>query len=117
MTTPNDTPEPSLASAGSQGPDITVRLRRWTHSVDAVFASDIMDEAAGVIEKLRRRLRLLDAAVRSQPTLTDEERAAIERLCEAVTEYSDIDRKESGCHADDDMAAVAVARGLMKRMV
>jgi hypothetical protein len=70
--------EPSPASAGSQGPDITVRLRRWTHSVDAVFASDIMDEAAGVIEKLRRRLRLLDAAVRSQPTLTDEERESIE---------------------------------------
>jgi hypothetical protein len=51
------------------------------------------------------------------PTLTDAERGAIERLCEAVTEYSDIDRKENGCHADDDMAAVAVARGLMKRMV
>ncbi len=49
--------------------------------------------------------------------LTDEEREAIERLCEAVTEYSDIDRKENGCHADDDMAAVAVARGLMKRVV
>jgi len=51
------------------------------------------------------------------PALTDEEREAIERLCEAVTEYSDIDRKENGCHADDDMAAVAVARGLLKRMV
>jgi hypothetical protein len=50
-----------------------------------------------------------------QPTLTDEEREAIERLCEAVTEYSDIDRKENGCHADDDMAAVAVARGLLER--
>jgi hypothetical protein len=60
-----------------------VRLRRWTHSVDAVFASDIMDEAAGVIEKLRRRLRLLDAAVRSQPTLTDAEREAVEVAAEA----------------------------------
>ena len=49
--------------------------------------------------------------------LTDEERAAVERLCKAVAEYSDIDRKENGCHADDDMAAVAVARGLLKRMV
>jgi hypothetical protein len=48
-------------------------------------------------------------------TLTGEEREAIERLCEAVAEYSDIDRKENGCHADDDMAAVAVARGLLKR--
>jgi hypothetical protein len=76
-TTPQDDKAMPPASAGSQGPDITVRLRRWTHSVDAVFASDIMDEAAGVIEKLRRRLRLLDAAVRSQPTLTDEEREAV----------------------------------------
>ena len=83
MTTPNDGAEPSPASAGSHGPDITVRLRRWTHSVDAVFASDIMDEAAGVIEKLRRRLRLLDAAVRSQPTLTDAEREAVEVAAEA----------------------------------
>ena len=77
MNQPTGVNEPSPASAGSQGPDITVRLRRWTHSVDAVSASDIMDEAAGVIEKLRRRLRLLDAAVRSQPTLTDEEREAV----------------------------------------
>jgi hypothetical protein len=52
-----------------------------------------------------------------QPTLTDEEREAIMRLCEAVAEYSEIDRQENGCHADDDMAAVAVARGLLKRMV
>jgi hypothetical protein len=74
MTTPNDTNEPSLASAGSHTPDITARLRRWVHSVDAVSASDLMDEAAGVIDKLRRRLRLSDAAVRSQPALTDEER-------------------------------------------
>jgi hypothetical protein len=79
-----DGAEPSLASVGSQGPDITVRLRRWTHSVDAVSASDIMDEAAGVIEKLRRRLRLLDAAVRSHPTLTDEEREAIAEAADLI---------------------------------
>jgi hypothetical protein len=59
--------------------------------------------------------RLADALERAR--LTDAEREAVERLCEAVAEYSDIDRKENGCHADDDMAAVAVARGLLKRMV
>jgi hypothetical protein len=64
---------------------------------------------------LREVNKLQDEIARLR--LTDEERGAIERLCEAVTEYSDIDRKENGCHADDDMAAVAVARGLMKRMV
>jgi hypothetical protein len=49
-------------------------------------------------------------------TLTDAEREAILRLCEAVTEWSDYDRKTNGCHADDDMAAVAVARGLLARL-
>jgi hypothetical protein len=86
-TKPQDSAAIPPASAGSQGPDITVRLRRWTHSVDAVSASEIMDEAAGVIEKLRRRLRLLDAAVRSQPTLTDEERTAIGLACSVFEDY------------------------------
>jgi hypothetical protein len=99
-TTPQDDKAMPPASAGSQGPDITVRLRRWTHSVDAVFASDIMDEAAGVIEKLRRRLRLLDAAVRSQPTLTDKERAAI-ALAKSRLGTSDDDWQ-----ADDVLAAL-----------
>ena len=53
---------------------------------------------------------------RQRLRLTDAEREAIERLCEAVAEYSDIDRKANGCHADDDMAAVDVARGLLKRL-
>jgi hypothetical protein len=99
----NDDKAMPPASAGSQGPDITTRLRRWTHSVDAVFASDIMDEAAGVIEKLRRRLRLLDAAVRSQPTLTDEERRAIEK---SAREWDD-------CH--ETQAISDTLRGLLER--
>jgi len=37
--------------------DITERLRRWTHAVDAVSASELMDEAAAEID----RLRLTDA--------------------------------------------------------
>lgn len=36
--------------------DITHRLRRWSHDVNAVSASDLMDEAANVIESLRREL-------------------------------------------------------------
>jgi hypothetical protein len=57
-------------------------------------------EAAGVIEKLRHRLRLSDAAVRSQPTLTDEEREAIERdlswlqWCEDNSQIGDVGRKD-----------------------
>lgn len=33
--------------------DIVQRLRRWVHDVDAVSASDLMDEAADVIESTR----------------------------------------------------------------
>lgn len=42
--------------------DIVTRLRRWTHDVNAAPASDLMDQAADAIERLR---------------LTDEEREAI----------------------------------------
>ena len=42
--------------------DIVERLRSWVHAVDAVSASDLMDEAAGEIERLR---------------ISDEEREAI----------------------------------------
>ena len=33
--------------------DIVTRLRRWAHAVDSVSASDLMDEAAAEIERLR----------------------------------------------------------------
>ena len=33
--------------------DIVARLRRWTIATDAVPASDLMDEAADEIERLR----------------------------------------------------------------
>jgi HAMP domain-containing protein len=36
--------------------DIVERLRNWTHAVDAVSASDIMDDAADEIERLRGEL-------------------------------------------------------------
>jgi hypothetical protein len=65
-----------------------------------------MDEAAGVIEKLRRRLRLLDAAVRSQPTLTDEER-------EAVRFFSKIDGPHNVPVANKRAATL---RGLLERL-
>lgn len=37
--------------------DIVTRLRRWAVSVDAVPASDLMDEAADVIASLRKEIR------------------------------------------------------------
>lgn len=60
--------------------DITTRLRRWTHDAHAVPASDLMDEAAGEIDRLRSRLRLQDAVIRSGAVavLTDAELEAVE---------------------------------------
>lgn len=43
--------------------DIVTRLRTWVHAVDAARASDLMDEAAAEIERLRDRCNeLIDAA-------------------------------------------------------
>lgn len=56
--------------------DVVERLRRWVHDVHAVSASDLMDEAANEIE----RLRLQNAAIRSGDvaTLNDAERECLE---------------------------------------
>jgi hypothetical protein len=49
--------------------------------------------------------------------LTDEEREAIERLCEAVVEYAADDRKTNGeTFAADDERAVAIVRGWLARL-
>jgi len=53
--------------------DLVDRLRRWTHAVDAAPASDLMDEAAGEIERLR---------------LTVDERQALERLIPQTETYN-----------------------------
>jgi hypothetical protein len=37
--------------------DIVERLRKWCHAPNAASAQDIMDEAAGEIERLRRRAK------------------------------------------------------------
>ena len=77
-------------------PDITDRLRRWTISIYAVPASDLMDEAADEIARLRiaiRRLAEEDATlsvcdgnvtVTMDATLTDAEREAVEYAASAI---------------------------------
>ena len=49
-------------------------------------------------------------------TLTDEERQAVERLCEATSDMIDDDKRAGGFHWQDDAAAVAVVRGLLERL-
>jgi hypothetical protein len=45
--------------------DIVERLRRWTHAADAAPASDLMDEAAAEIERLRQERNHWMAAARA----------------------------------------------------
>ena len=68
--------------------DLTDRLRRWAISTDAAPASDLMDEAAAEIERLR---------------LTDEERSAVKWAAKQM-QY---------IRADN---AAATLRGLLERM-
>lgn len=113
-TKPQDSAAMSPASAGSHGADITTRLRRWTHSVDAVFASDIMDEAADEIERLRgyRDMAEADRVVAElaaeRMRLTAAEREAIERAI-----GRELDPEWFGVLAADRVAAL---RGLLDRL-
>ena len=63
--------------------DITTRLRRWRHDVNAVSATDLMDEAASAIESLRREVRtqrLEIAALREERRrLVDDDRPQPDR--------------------------------------
>lgn len=61
----------TLQPVGNVMDDITTRLRRWTHDANAQPASDLMDEAAAEIDRLR---------------LAAEEREAIWTVAEAYAE-------------------------------
>jgi len=81
--------------------DITTRLRRWTHDADAVPASDLMDEAAAEIERLREAIRRLaeqdatlsvqggNVTVTMDATLTAGERHVIREAAEAYESNDD----------------------------
>lgn len=63
--------------------DIVDRLRKWCHAPDAASAQDLMDEAAAEIERLQEIVAGytdgVSAGRESKPTLTDDEREAVER--------------------------------------
>ena len=109
--------------------DLTDRLRRWAISTDAVPASDLMEEAADEVERLRSAYaaaihRLADEIprLRSQPcpyvtgdttryctltplTLTDAEREAVEQVIDAANGK-----------ATADPWAYATLRSLLERL-
>jgi hypothetical protein len=92
--------------------DIVTSLRTWVHAVDAAPASDLMDEAADEIGRLRgdaevARLRLEAAqADIARLRLTDAER-------EAVRFFSLIDGPHNVPVANKRAATL---RGLLERM-
>lgn len=97
--------------------DIVDGLRTWVHAVDAVPASDLMDEAAREIDNLRlaiRRLAEQDATlsvvggnviVTMDATLTDAERMA---LADAADRYAEV--------APESAETAATLRGLLERL-
>ena len=88
-----DNDEQSIPSRGSRGSDITERLRGWARADDSVWPSELMNEAAGEIERLRVNLRLADAGFTfGPPTLTDEERHFLERCADASGSAGDAAR-------------------------
>ena len=90
--------------------DIVTRLRQWAIATDAVPASDLMDEAAAEIERLRakpcpyvtgsvtRHCTLTPLTL----TLTDEEREAIDWAAYAAEKWY-------------EHTAAATLRGLLER--
>ena len=77
--------------------DIVTRLRQWAIATDAVPASDLMDEAAAEIERLRSEPcpyvtgTVTQHCTLTPLTLTDEEREAIERLAIHCADTSCVD--------------------------
>jgi len=102
MSNETNDAEPSGASAGSRGPDITKRLRRWVHAVEVVAASDLIEEAADEIERLRLAIsRIADqdatlsvcngnVTVTMDATLTRYERHCIERVRDIYADEDDV---------------------------
>jgi hypothetical protein len=72
------------------------------------------DDLRGDAEIARLRIQAAHAEV-ERLRLTDAEREAIERLCEAANDIISDDRTVGGSHWQEDEAAVAVARGLLER--
>jgi hypothetical protein len=102
MTTPNDTNEPSLASAGSQ--PVAWEIRRSDGALEAITPCVRMSEqilrciGGGTILPLYRH---------PQPTLTDEEREAIEKAI-----GRELDAEWYGGKEPDRVVAL---RGLLER--
>ena len=79
-------------------------------AVARLYADNILNEPA--IPPLLRDMADEIARLR----ITDAEREALERICEAADDIIDEDKRANGVYWQDDAAAVAVVRGLLERL-
>ena len=86
MTTPNDTNEPSLASAGSQPVAWAVWSPTWDYPISYASIYKRYEEAVEVCGKIGCSVDDIVPLYRS-PTLTDEERTAIGLACSVFEDY------------------------------
>lgn len=114
-TTRQDDAEMSLALNGSVREPAAWGVRRVGSSWVSILANKAQAETSRkYFGKMESWVHEIVPLYRS-PTLTDAEREAIERLCEATNDMIDDDKRAGGCHWQDDAAAVAAARGLLER--
>jgi hypothetical protein len=98
--------------------DLTDRLRRWSISTDAVPASDIMEEAADEIDRLRSQPcpyvtgNVTRHCTLTPFTLTDAEREAVGLAIDSMNGVEDI----SASWGQRETEAIATLRGLLERL-
>jgi len=61
------------------------------------------------------KIKVLESEI-ARLRITDKEREALERICEAADDIIDEDKRANGVYWQDDAAAVAVVRGLLERV-
>ena len=102
--------------------DIVERLRRWAISTDAVPASDLMDEAADEIERLRSRpCPYVTGTVTQYCTLTpftlaDAERVFLQNLRGAYEELANQTGYVNAAAQKEAREHAATLRGLLERL-
>ena len=109
-----DAAEPSLASLGSVAGEPVAWAVTLADGERIYDVYDFEEEAKAIDEAVTGNHGVVP--LYRSPTLTDAERQAIERLCEATSDAIADDKRAGGCHWQGDAAAVAVVRGLLERL-
>lgn len=102
--------------------DLVTRLRTWVHAVDAVPVSDLMDEAAGEIDRLRSRPcpyvtgTVTRYCTLTPFTLTDAEREAVEVCAHAAENCNGFGGDPTRPAIYGGRQVAATLRGLLERL-